>query len=72
MRHFFTTLIPESVILNYHLTGKTRMKTQFKLSLTDDLRMKHSSTQHLRENEIRFEEHCHFSKSIGAQGTIEI
>lgn len=42
------------------------MKTQFKLSLTDDSRMKHSSTQHLRENEIGFEEHCHFlSKVLG-------
>lgn len=73
MRYFFTILIPESVILNYHLTGKTRMKTQFKLSLTDDSRMKYTSTQHLRENEIGFEEHWHcFPKVLGRQGTIEI
>lgn len=66
---FFTTLITESVILNYHLTGKTRIKTQIKLFLTDDSRMKHTSTQHLRQNKIGFEEDWHFfSKSFGGRG----
>lgn len=40
------------------------MKTQFKLSLTDDSRLKHNSTQHLRENKIGFKEHGHYFPNV--------